>query len=191
VQLYFARDCLVRTSKRANGFPRNPRFPTRTRESFDDSTKLSRIVLIESSYRLPIITWIQCGFASHLHLYPSAISSISIYVSFARVFQRDERFLRFLPFSFLSLQKPSSNNPPYRARVSGRHRAVPSSSPLWHAAEEDAAAPERIRRRQVARPQARVFLVRLSAERRWQPIVTSSGNYRAPSGTYNYIFDPG
>lgn len=62
-------------------------------------------------------------------------------------------------------------------------------SPGWHAAE-DIAAPEP-RRRQVARPQPRVFLVRRSAERRRRPIVTPSGNYRAPSGTHNYIFDPG
>lgn len=72
-----------------------------------------------------------------------------------------------------------------------RHRYLrPFSLSLslgWHAAE-DIAAPEP-RRRQVARPQPRVFLVRRSAERR--PIVTPSGNYRAPSGTHNYIFDPG
>lgn len=61
---------------------------------------------------------------------------------------------------------------------------------VWHVAEDIAAA-ERTRRQVAPTASTRVFLVRCSAARRRRPIVTSSENYRAPSGTHNYIFDPG
>lgn len=75
----------------------------------------------------------------------------------------------------------------------------PAVSPLgWHAAERISSRGGGDARRaaSTSSPTAKapgVFLVCAAFRRERRPIVTPSGNYRAraPSGTHNYIFDPG